>query len=229
MLGAGQTASQQIVTTQSPPHLWCAPLADSDIGGPSDNADGVSDGWDCRTPPALGTVKPVVCSNSLPEELLVQCTGRLTDVYMINWRRTPNNLRPVFEGFTQLFVNSLFKTCLGEQSGEESNGQCMFDAFLSGSILINLWGSDHSLSDFIIKLADLLSGQPLPICTFTQIQAGLAGLTCRATTETVSDQWSMPNPGQSGSESNQPEVEHQGGVGLNPFMGHSPDYINPFK
>lgn len=195
MYSGGQTQDPQITISQSPPHVWCAPLLAADIGGPADSVDGIVDGFDCRTPPALGTVKPLVCSNTLNEEKLSQCTDRLTDVYMINWRRSPENLRSVFEGFVELFVNSLFKTCSTPQSTPQSAGQCMLGALADGNILIKLWGGDFTLSDFIIKLGDMLSGQPLPVCTFTEIQAGMAGLTCRA----PADGWSTPNPGQGGS------------------------------
>jgi len=129
-------------------------------------------------PPSLGAITPLVCSNSLAEDNLAQCTDRLTDVYTANWSRTPENLRSVFEGFAELVVNSFFNTCSTLQSTPQTIGRCMFDAFKDGDILINLWGSDFTLAKLLISVADTLSGQPLPVCTFSEIQAGDWGFTC---------------------------------------------------
>jgi len=180
MISAGQTQDVQTSAPQPPPHVWCTPLLATDIGGPADTGDGVTDGYDCQTPPSLGAIKPLVCSNSLAEDKLAQCSNRLTDVYMINWRRTPENLRPIFEGFAEFAVNSLFGTCSTLQSTPQTIGQCMFDAFIDGNILINLWNMDSTLSEFLVTLANMLSGD---ICTHAPTSAEQGVLTAIPTIE----------------------------------------------
>lgn len=178
MFSGGQTQNVQPTAQQQPiTSPACLILPDADRGGAADMNDGIADGMDCsqRT---LFEIKPLVCGSVLSEEDRTQCEQRLTDVYILNHDRVPNNLRPVFYGFVETTTNLFFRYCAGPESIPQSTAQCMFDSLKGEDKLINLWGSDLTYLDFFATLANFLSGQNCRVPTFTEIQAGKTGLIC---------------------------------------------------